>query len=255
MMMSKKIGLFVAVMTVCFGVASCDKKEEISPILSHYQSATAYEFTKDYITALTFLRDGQDLRTAFDQAEAFDETKYGKGDDYQMAAMVADLMKSMRHTTSYFSKAQAQISGYKNSSDAKIKLASEKTELAMAEIITMSHKLLEQVENIWTNETPETFNHEAAAVTERRLHAEMDLAYELLADSAVLVTHTLVSDIPDENGYLSSLTITEGQKQDWMSSMEQAFDPMPKFADGIPYRDGAVAGLHHFLTTSDHKTK
>jgi hypothetical protein len=212
---------------------------------ARYARATAYKFADDYIGSLSFVYEVKK------RGESIDETKSNFNSE-------SELLTNTLRNIEDLKTARETLIGYVKYSENEIQKAAAASAIAAYEVlIKIAQSVYEDLKKMYTKETPETFNQGEYAVKIAEGTVQSEKAYELLWHSALQATYALVSRVPDKDGHLSSLDITESEKQQLIKSIDEIFGKIYPFNATSPpkYNEGAISLYYSFLTTSKHLTK
>lgn len=205
--MNKKIISLLIIFCFVLGATACFGEKN-----SH-----EFEFTRDYIESLSL------LKTSLDRHKKTDPNNV----NYQSETeMILTFMKNFRLDNDDLGAAKGLIDKYVDSEDKVI----EQTVLSILtvydKLIKMNVKSLKLYEKLYSPEAvnnPEKFNQGVFMSYASKLIADRRETEKRLLEANFLATITLISDVPDEEGLLSYLTINSEEREELIEMVNEIF--------------------------------
>ena len=183
------------------------------PILA--QGSEEFEFAKDYIKTLNH------LSANIERAKEFSRLKFENQKDLEVASL-----KNANLNLAELRMAEMLSTKYINSDNPIIKKA--------AEMIVKTYQIHIKIAENQLNLQKVLYSSEAEADKQsimeamRKIADEGKGAWTMLGNCSVLVTYSLVSTIPDDQGRLSFLAITSDQRKKLLSQLVEIYGSVIK---------------------------
>lgn len=221
------------------------------------QSTLEFEFGRDFIESLGYLKSGLE-----------ESKKAGSANYNNETAKVVAIMKAGQTQNYNLRIAQNYVDKYKNSSDEHIKEVAENALFSYDTLIQLNNKCLENLKKLYSPEimnNPSQFNRGEWMAEASELQAKKDQVMQMLVGcSNVVVVGVLISKTPGEEGKMNYLAITAYEKEELLKAIKQIFGDKVKEDlndkhSQIEAIDLCGAFLYQFLSkpykTSDNRPK
>ncbi|MBU1853125.1 MAG: hypothetical protein KJ957_03665 [Candidatus Omnitrophica bacterium] len=238
--MKKIAGLFIIFCfifgsTICFGE----------------KNSREFEFARDYIETLRFLKMSVERHRESDP----DNANYQNDVD-----MALTFMKNFRLDNNDLQMAKSLLDKYVNSQNKLIEETAVSILNAYDKLIGINTRILKLYEKLYSPEmvnNPDKvdqglFMSEASDLVAEREHTE-----KLLLEANILVTIALVSDMPDEDGFLSYLAINSKEREELIGLIDEIFGSEVrdgKTGPGLTYPDSCGAAIRQVLAGNSSST-
>lgn len=230
----KKIISIIFIIALCSSFCFANANEE------------KYLFVKDYIRVL------QHLKIIHARGVQLHETMSG---DNAMLDNV-NILSDVRRAKTELIMAKGIMPKYADSKDEMIKETAKAVSSVLNIRIENNEKQLKVYERALAPLPNEPAMSEAEMTREMsKILAESDDSFQLLMYCSVMVTHVLLSPLPDKKGLMSFLVVTSEQRKQIIKGLEGIFGDGIKdgLKGGITYIDSTGAILYQFLT-GGHKS-
>jgi len=223
--------------------------------LNASQNSHEFEFARDYLESLQCLKI----------IAARDKEANLKIDQYESEVeMIVGCMKNLRLANTDLQMAKSYIEKYKNSENEIIREATSTILAVYNQKIEINNEGLKFYEQLYSPEMmnkPELLDQGKIMSEASKLAADKENTDRLLLYTSVMVTHTLVSQIPDKDGLMSYLAITSKEREGLIKQIDGVFGKEVEegMKAGQTYLDACGGTIREVLTrgfkTSDERTK
>lgn len=174
-----------------------------------------YQFANDYIKSLKLLKMIQEETSAFNR-------------QYKNNILYANTTATfLSNTNRELLKAKNMISKYNDSENQMVKDAAKSILFIFDSLNDIQHETLKMFEELNSPEiikNMDRFDIEGFSDKTSELQIKHDKFLDAFTDVSLLVTYALVSWIPDENGQLKYLTISQKEREALTRQLDNIFD-------------------------------
>ena len=246
----KKRTLFVLISISFLLLSAQNVMAQRIGLKAFHKDTEEFGFARDYIESLHYLKVASELMQRADPKNV----NYDNEVD-----MITTFMKNLRLANRDLRMSKGILNKYKNSNNELMKMTADLVSLSYDKQIKINNeglKLYEGLFNSRSGDSDEEFDHGSFLREISKLAADKEVVLQSLLKCSMMLTHILVSKVPDKEGNINFLTVSSEEREKLIRIIDKIFGDSVKggMRPGQNYLDACAAVVRQVLADPGWKT-